>query len=188
MSNESTRQVLVVPFQHIESLLLNYISNEIKVTFDLSVELVNKQPLPSNSYNQYRDQYRTNAFLDALTRFRKNNNMVIGICDVDIYAPNTEYVFNIADIERKVAVVSITRLKPIYYNMYQDENIFWGRVIKEIFHTLGRLYGLEHCYRAECVMFLSNTILSVDIKSNRFCGDCRKLLQIATERSKVNPK
>jgi len=184
MANQSLTPIYLVPFEYIESSLLNYLVNELNEFFRVNIVIENKQPLPPASYNQYRNQYRATAFLQALQNLHKQEKTV-GICNVDIYASNLDFVFSIAEPSAQVAIVSLTRLRPIYYKMYQDEGVFWMRVLKEIFHALGRIYGLEHCYRQECVMSGSSSIMDIDIKSDRFCGDCRRLIRAAIE--KENP-
>lgn len=173
--------IYLIPFEYIEYRLLNYLSKELLSIFKTDVIFGAKQALPAASYNQYRSQYRASAFLEALQNL-KLNGKIIGITNVDIYAPKHDYTFSVADPENKVAIAALTRLQPLYYKTYQDESVFWLRVLKEIIHATARLYGLEHCFRQECVMHASNTIMSIDIKTDRFCGDCRRLLKSAVEQ------
>lgn len=182
--NKSTPIYLVL-FDYIESRLLNYLAKELTGVFQAEIILGAKQPLPSASFNQYRNQYRASAFLEMLKKMQLNGK-VIGISNVDIYIQNFDFIFSVADPSTQVAVVSLTRLTPIYYKMYQDDSVYWMRVLKECIHATGRLYGLEHCYRQECVMHSSNSIMNIDIKSERLCGDCYRLLKEAIENGKFS--
>ncbi len=181
MPDINSTPLYLVPFEYIEYRLLNYLAQELGMLFETEVIFGAKQPLPAASYNQYRSQHRANAFLETLQKLNLEGQ-VIGITNVDIYAPKFDYLFSITNTDTKIAVISVVRMKPVYYKMYQDETVYWLRVLKEAIHAAGRIYGIDHCFRQECVMHSSKTILNIDIKADRLCGDCRRLLQALLEK------
>jgi archaemetzincin len=186
MTEAVTEPIYLVPFEHIESPLLHYLENELPRIFPNKNIITGKQSLPKASYNQYRNQYRASAFLQVLQDMHQSGK-IIGICNVDIYAHNLDFVFSVAEPSEQVAIISLTRLRPIYYKMYQDESVFFTRIFKETLHALGRAYGIEHCYREQCVMSASSSIMSIDIKTDRFCADCQGLLKTAARKNKSDP-
>lgn len=165
----------LVPFEHIDSMILNYLKNEVSEIFQSPVVISKKLSLPNQALSSYRNQYRAMYFLDMLQSLCVSDK-VIGICDVDLYTKDTNFIFGLADPTRSVAVVSFARLKPISYGIYTADNLFLTRLLKEIIHELGHLYGLEHCHREECVMHFSISLIDIDIKDKRFCGKCHSML------------
>lgn len=181
------RLIHIVPFEHIDSMILRYLQKELAGIFDAEIIFERRLPIPQFSLNQYRNQYRTKTFLDALQKVRERGK-IVGICSVDIYAKNYDFIFGLADPTSQVAIVSIERLKPSYYGVTQDDSVFLPRVLKETTHELGHLYGLEHCHRTECVMHCSIALIDTDIKSARFCGECQRELSIAIETTDKQEK
>lgn len=180
MSDKAKEPIYIIPFEYIETLILKHLVAELGIIFKTDIIIEPKRGLPKASLNQYRDQHRANAFINSLYN-NYEQGKVVGLCDVDIYAQNLDFVFGLADPLAATAVVSLVRLKPSYYGMIQDDSIFCLRCVKETMHELGHLYGLEHCFRQECVMHFSRSIMDTDRKPQRFCGDCRKILQMVTD-------
>jgi len=99
---------------------------------------------------------------------------VLGVVDFDLYVPSLHFVFGEADLENRVAIISLCRLKPEYYGLSEDRDRFKERVLKEGMHELGHTYGLGHCPNPLCVMHFSNSLLDTDIKKASLCPQCEK--------------
>jgi archaemetzincin len=124
------------------------------------------------AHNPERDQYDSSKLLASLGK-AKREERVVGIADVDLYAPRLNFVFGEAGIGSGTAVVSLYRLRQEYYGLDPDEALFLERATKEIVHELGHTFGLGHCPDNNCVMHFSNSLADTDVKQAHFCGECR---------------
>lgn len=120
---------------------------------------------PEQSFNKFRQQYEANIILDHL---EKNfDEKVLAITDKDIYTSGLNYVFGLAKLKGKAAIVSIFRL------MTADKELLKERLIKETIHEFGHVLGLQHCKEKGCVMNFSNNIRDIDNKTTEFCHMCQ---------------
>jgi len=141
--------------------------------------------LPSGAYVPTRRQYYSPAILSLLKRkFPKDASRVLGIVNHDLWVPGLNFIFGEADLEAKVAVISLIRLRQEFYHLPPDPELFFLRALKEAVHELGHTYGLPHCSDPNCVMHFSNSLADTDRKSAHFCPRCRRLLEEAIEREK----
>jgi len=174
--------IYLVRFEYIDSVIIRHLIKEISEVFQTKVEIRKMLPLPRTAFNSNRNQYRATHFLNSLAKSRVRGK-IVGISDVDLYTKNYDFIFGLADPIREVAVVSVLRLKPIVYGLYQDSTLFLARSLKETLHELGHLYGLGHCPRDECAMHFSYSLLETDIKSTHFCSSCKRDLQKAIDQT-----
>lgn len=130
--------------------------------------------VPEDAYDPIRRQYRSSKILSMISAYRQpvDDERVLGVTDVDLYAPGLNFVFGEAMSWRGPAVISLHRLRPEYYGMPRDDKVFLGRALKEAVHELGHALGLSHCADRRCVMFFSNSILDTDRKGVQLCGLC----------------
>ena len=101
---------------------------------------------------------------------------VLGIVDIDLYAPGLNFIFGQADMTSGVALISLCRLRQEFYGLPSDDVLFLDRAAKEAIHELGHTFGLEHCKNARCVMHFSNSLADTDLKQAIFCSKCRPKL------------
>ncbi len=94
----------------------------------------------------------------------------MGVADVDLFVPDSPFVFGEADREARVAVVSAFRLKGA------DAETVRRRVQVEALHQAGHLIGLSYCEDPRCVMFLAQSPADVDRKGMTVCSLCRNEL------------
>ena len=128
--------------------------------------------LPDAAYNHRRRQYMAGDFLTMLERERDGESPVLGVTAVDLFLPRLNFVFGVADPEAGVAVISLQRLSPEFYEKKQDRALLLARAVKEAVHETGHLLGLSHCEQPRCVMHFSNAIADTDSKGPGFCEDC----------------
>jgi archaemetzincin len=169
----------LVPCGKVPPGLLSYLQDGIAKELKAEVSQAGKEvPLPSGAYDPRRRQYRAEAFMPLLAPFRTGNNgLVLGVTGVDLFVPELNFVFGLAEPRQKSAIISLARLQPEFYGLPADPNLFKERALKEAIHELGHLLGLGHCPNPTCVMFFSNSLADTDRKGQGFCNKCRKLLE-----------
>lgn len=173
------KKILLVPLDRIDKKLLEKIGAYLEKAFGRIIAVGKKLAVSRSSYNPVRNQYHSAAILEELLpRKSRSYERVLGISDVDLYAPGLNFVFGEADIFNGTAVISLARLRQEFYNLEKDEAIFIERVIKEAVHELGHTYGLGHCPDPKCVMYFSNSLKDTDIKGKEFCDRCKGRIEI----------
>ena len=126
---------------------------------------------PAYAFNKDRAQYHSNAVMRRLQgMIEADKHFVLGLLDVDLFVPDSPFVFGESDRESRVAVVSTFRLK------HADPEVLRRRVQVEAVHEAGHLIGLSFCEDARCVMFLAQAPAEVDKKGLAPCNLCRNEL------------
>ena len=129
-------------------------------------------PAPAYAFNKDRQQYHSNAIMRRLvTVLEPGSRFVLGVADVDLFVPDSPFIFGEADRESKSAVVSIFRLR-----QGADLDTLRRRTQVEAVHQAGHLLGLSYCDDARCVMFLATSVGDCDRKSAQLCNVCRNEL------------
>jgi len=127
---------------------------------------------PTYAFNKDRNQYHSNAIMRRLVPLLEGYNFVIGVTGVDLFVPDSPFVFGEADREAKVAVVSIARLKGT-----TEGDVLRRRAQVETVHQAGHLLGLSYCDDPRCVMFFATSVQDCDRKGLSLCNVCRNELQ-----------
>jgi archaemetzincin len=141
------------------------------------VRIESRIGLPPEVYQAQRRQYQASAFLAMLAPGSEHTKL-LGITNVDLYAPGLNFVFGEADPTTGRAVISLCRLRQEYYGLPWDNQLFLDRSIKKALHELGHVYGLSHCSDPKCVMHFSNSLSDTDTKQNMFCPSCSNKLRM----------
>jgi archaemetzincin len=170
-------RIRLVPVGNIEARVLESLREDLAFAFEAEVSLDLPLEHPDYAYESKRQQYHSTAVLSRLKLLPlKEGERLLGIVDLDLYIPEMNFVFGEADIEERVAVISLRRLRQEYYGLPPDEKLFSLRTLKEAVHELGHTYGLEHCPERRCIMYFSSTIEDTDAKGPLFCEHCYKRL------------
>ncbi len=159
-------QLSLVPFKGIDKADLNNFVQDLRF-LGLKVTIVEEAEVPAGAYNPHRRQYRADAFLDSARLER--GDRVLAVTNSDLYSGRLNFVFGLAELPGKAAVISLCRLR-----MDADQATFRDRAVKEAVHELGHTFGLQHCMNPECVMTFSNSLEDTDRKNREFCGLCSK--------------
>lgn len=185
------KTILLIPFGEIDQEILLNIGVTIEHTFAHPVEqmfhhgllsrirvrIAPPIPIPESAYNPRRKQYHSSMMIQELKGFREHqDDLILGIADVDLYVPQLNFVFGEADVLNGIAVISLTRLREEFYRSRPDQRLLIQRAIKEAIHEIGHLFGLDHCQDRKCIMFFSNSIRDTDIKGPGFCKSCKRRL------------
>ncbi|HUI29436.1 MAG TPA: hypothetical protein VLX91_04395 [Candidatus Acidoferrales bacterium] len=194
--------ILLVAIAPVDVSVLSPLTESIGKTFEARVDVIQSPPLDGSfAFNLSRNQYNSTSILSALleksaewirpadfsngppsvpaerdfTRMRSGGK-ILGVTDGDIFVPVLTYVFGEAQFDGKAAVVSSHRLREEFYGLQPDKIVFMSRLAKEAIHELGHTFGLIHCGNYLCVMHSSTGVEEVDVKTDRFCDECRKKL------------
>jgi archaemetzincin len=128
------------------------------------------------AYNEGRRQYRSSILLEKINKIEEPGALrVLGVADVDLYAPTLNFIFGEASLGGREGIISLKRLRPEFYGQPTDDKLFALRTLKEAVHELGHTFGLSHCPKTNCVMHFSNLLTDTDKKAERFCPRCEDL-------------
>jgi archaemetzincin len=161
--------VYLQPLGRVDPELLSFLMHGLSAFY--STELLRPVEVPRNAYDESRGQFDGSEILKALP---EKEDAVLGVTEEDAYVDGLNFVFGMARGRR--ALISLHRLRPEFYGLPEDEDLFEGRALKEAMHELGHVFGLDHCPDRNCVMYFSNSILDTDFKDWRYCGQCERTL------------
>ena len=178
-SNTSMRKkVCIIPIGTIDKEILHYTQKELEDRFNVKIDIGRQLEDPTYAYHKHKKQYHSTKILKRIYKSRLTGyDRILGIADVDLYVPERTFVFGEAEIKKKVAVISLTRLRQEFYDLPEDFTLFRKRIIIEAVHELGHTYGLRHCTNNKCVMFLSKILSDTDHKGAELCSNCKKIME-----------
>ncbi len=161
----------------VDSHVLNRIKENLNIAFSKSTCTLIPEtlPVPEETFNKTRQQYSSNNLLSKVHNYAKKEKVldkVLGVMDADIFVTNLNFVFGEAECPGKAALISLFRLKPKFYGVAPNIELFVERSTKEAVHELGHTLGLRHCLNPFCVMYFSNSIFETDRKQSLFCNRC----------------
>ncbi len=136
--------------------------------------ILNRLPLDAGSRDADRGQYRAEPLLDALAA--GPGDRVLGVTAADLYTGTYSFIFGLARVVGRPAVISLARLST------PDPSRFRERVAKEAIHEIGHTLGADNCPNGGCVMSFSDTAEAVDRKTRAFCGRCRPTIEFMLKR------
>jgi archaemetzincin len=127
-------------------------------------------PKPQYAFNKDRNQFHSNAIMRRLLTIKEPGAlMVLGVADVDLFVPDSQFVYGEADRESRSGVLSTFRLKN------ENDNIK-RRLQIEAVHQAGHLVGLSYCEDVRCVMFFATSLADCDRRNLALCNNCRNEL------------
>jgi len=171
----------------VDSTVIERVQENLKMIFPKTTcaLLDEALPIPKESYDEKRQQHRSDIILTAIraqTAKQKTLDRILGVIDTDIFVSPLSYVFGQAEYPGKAALISLHRLRQEFYNKKPDTDLFTKRATKEAVHELGHTFGLQHCSNPFCVMYFSNSIFDTDRKQSLFCNKCYMKVETQTDK------
>lgn len=162
----------IVPLGIIDKNLLSEVADSIIETFGIPAAIADPEQPDKSAYNTKRGQYSAQALMGYLVLSGEENMRILGIADVDLYVPELNFVFGLADASLRTAVISVARFKA-----GSDNRKLTERAVKTSIHEIAHTYGLAHCKDPKCVMFFSYSLADTDYKEKNFCKKCHRALK-----------
>jgi archaemetzincin len=175
---EPPKVVHLIPAGSVEEELLKELVKSIRDKLGVMAEIGELIGIPEEAFDARRNQYHSTRILNSLEKvgaFGKAQLMVV--TEVDLFVPTLNFVFGEALPSKEVAIISLCRLRQEFYGKPADHKLLKKRMVKEVVHELGHVWGLRHCPDPRCVMFFSNSLADTDRKSDNFCKRCKGLLR-----------
>ena len=173
-------EIALIPFRGVDPTLLSWLKQDLPGILTAGVEVFPPLPLPPRHFQKERNQYLADGLLADFTSFvHSKTTLYLGITEADLFSPGMNFVFGIANTGR--ALISAFRLKPEFYGMPSNPEVYRWRIFTEAVHELGHALGLPHCEYPGCVMYFSNWIGDTDRKGPKFCYRCGKRIERLVE-------
>jgi archaemetzincin len=152
----------IVTVGSLDPTIIEYLTQLISKRFKVMIQYRSSVPINAFEEDKSRGQYLSKDILEVLARMRgSDDDALLGIAAVDLYIPSLNFVFGQADPASMVAVISVTRLRPSFYGLQDDDRVLHLSAGKEAVHELGHLFRLKHCVNPRCVMFFSKNVQKV---------------------------
>jgi archaemetzincin len=165
---------LLVAVGSVDPAHLEYLELVLGESFGLPFRVHDRPISADAAYDPVRRQWNAGKLLqvlDDLPEGRKAKR-ILGVTEADLFIPILTFVFGLAYLEARAALISIHRLHPEFYGLPAAPDLALRRLEKEALHEIGHTCGLKHCEDRACVMHYSNTAEEVDLKEARYCPVC----------------
>ena len=170
--------ILVVPVDCASYALLQRLTIGLHATLGHTAVVAGWDLSPQFAREPARGQYNSSLILAELFRRRTDPSArILGVTDVDLFAPVLTYVFGEAQMRGPAAVVSTFRLRPELYGLSPDPELLARRLLVESVHELGHTAGLTHCHTSGCAMIGSTYAEEIDLKGPGLCESCRGVFE-----------
>ncbi len=170
-------KIVVIPLGEVDFMIVNRLAAEIGPVFNRSVDILKGMKMPVEAHNIIRNQYYATVLLQKLERSKANSReIIIGICEEDLYIPDERNVISYCDTLAGTSVVSLFEIRQEFYGLPEDDKKIFPRLIKESIHQLGHLFDLTDCRNPKCVNYYSQMMNDIDNKTEKFCDICKRQL------------
>jgi predicted Zn-dependent protease len=171
-------KIVIVPLGEADLVTINRLAGSLGGVFHRGVDILKGMRMPVEAYNETRNQYYARIILSKLERVKANKQeMVVGICEEDIYLPNAHFVLGYSDSLVGTGIVSLFHFRQEFYGLPEDDTKIYPRLYKEVIHQLANLYTIPPCANPSCVHYDSREMMDIDDKSLRLCDICLRSLQ-----------
>jgi predicted Zn-dependent protease len=191
-------QLAVAPAGRIDPAEVQAALHLVARAFKSPVELRDALPLPRGTEDVARGQHKAAALLTSLrlaggrakkvTFIGEDDSGVEGtgkaclvlVTDVDMYTPDTEFVFSLIAAASGAGLVSVKRMREAFYRRKSDPDKQKARLAKEILRCAGQLVGMPECGDPRCGNASTRNLQDLDTKKVRLCAPCWRRLSTGT--------
>lgn len=167
------RRVVIIPLGKIDQRVASFLDPVLKRVFHAWVDLGDRMEQLDFAQSKAREQYNASLIMKRLNSFKSSTiDKILAIADVDLYESGALYVLGQSDPIQGIALISVTRLRPEFYNRSPSDKTFLSRIHKTAIHELAHAYGLGHCTNPKCIMFPPKDISDEDRKGTELCNKC----------------
>ncbi len=185
-NKDPKRRVIVIrplgPWPASRRALVPLVTRFVMLYFQRPVRWEDREPVPAN-YRLNLDgaaehlQYEVGPILDRLQKDVPDDALaVVGLTHLDLYpAPSWGFVFGMADLSHRVAVVSFSRLHPSFWGLEPTpDNMHQARLrlLRVLAHEVSHTLGIHHCLAFRCVMNGCNSLREHDRAPVHLCPLC----------------
>lgn len=163
------------------------------------LELRATLPVPQGSEDRERGQFRAAKLMNGLRALvpQHGPGRMVGVedrqaplkpdahlfvTDVDLFTAKSDGVYAALIPSKRLAVVSVRRLREAFYRRPADPVKQRTRLVKEMLRMAVRLLGMSECGDPKCVFSPSKVMADIDIKEERICRACTQSLFEGTMR------
>jgi predicted Zn-dependent protease len=191
---------VVIPTRKLEGEELEAIVGRAVKALRDPLELRNPLPVPQGIEDTERGQFRASSLMTRLRSMvpQLGPGKLIGtekttqarpqlkpggyvfVTDVDLFTEKSDNVFAALLSSKKVAVVSVRRLREAFYRRKADPGKQRARLAKEIIRMVSRLRGMPACSDPACVLAPSKMLADLDLKEEKFCRACSQRMFTGT--------
>lgn len=125
----------------------------------------------ASAFDARRAQIDARKGLELLFRDRAADALIeIDLTGADIFEDGKPFVFGLASLSDRIAIISTARLQS------SDESLYADRLTKLVMHEAGHTFGLHHHAQDDCVMRRDPSVVSLDDAPTTPCRRCRTKL------------
>ena len=183
---------IVIPTQKLDQAELETVVGRAVKILREPLELRAPLPLPQGAEDIGRGQFRASNLMVRLQAMvpQLGPGKLIGpegsgpakpqldpaafvfVTDVDLFTEKSDGVFAAMLRRKRLAVVSVRRLREAFYRRKADLAKQRSRQVKEIVRMVARLRGMPQCEAPACVLAPSKMLADLDLKEEKFCRAC----------------
>lgn len=156
------------------------VAEHITATLDTPADVLPPLAVPAAAWDARRRQFAAVEMLRALASVCPPNAWrLLALTECDLFIPVLSFVFGQAQLDGRLAIVSLARLRQEFYGLAPHRPMLIARTLTEAIHELGHTFGLVHCVDPGCAMSLAVDVRHVDRKRN-LCRGCLETLRAKT--------
>ena len=170
--------IYLVPLGTVDDEILTVIETCLGTHFGIETRRLAPLAEPEFAFDVRRRQYSSTLILRTLVEQPPADAArILAVTEKDLFIPMLSFIFGQAQLNGRVAIISLARLRQEFYELPPNRILLVSRMVKEALHEVGHTFGLIHCLQRSCPMSLSTNVHQVDTKGSNFCSGCRAFLR-----------